>query len=301
MADLMKIKKRIVLHIVVLAILVLIPCVLLAQDQDAPKPDGFLGGTGETEQTGIDELINDFEMLIHSGSSTAVPVCSSTYPSNHVDRAKCFDRERSDLFVILKPLGSNSDFPSAGETQALMEFFADITESNSSNGLEVTVHPLKLGTTSTASRLIADDQNAVAASEKGESWTSGDPLGESDIGTPNAAGKTSVYTRRIREYICDKCGYVTSGTSPYCAEGFFTDARRCGSSDGKQGHDLVKAYITYINQHEIGHSLNLYEGGVSEDYIMSPTVVAKKKRGLWTFYIPSKFNSGSMGNFALTP
>ena len=244
--------------VILLILLVFVTSPIELYAEEVPKTDGFLDGTNQTEQIGISELPEGLEMLIYQNQPSSIPSCSESYSSNSEERAKCLDKNSSDLFVILAtdPEDPNSDFPDESSTAQLMDFFSIVTGAEVNSGLSIAIHPLKQPVDYSGSRDIADEQHAIRATEHKDSWTQGDFLGYSVIGTPNSAGETIIYTRRIREYICDKCGFDITTSYPYCEESFFTSNKcRTNTTPELIGEGLVRKYVRYINHHEIGHSV----------------------------------------------
>jgi len=130
------------------------------------------------------------------------------------------------------------------------------------------------------------------------------------IGTPNSAGVTNVYTIRITQYICDLCGGDPNSQGD-CENGTFgTDNCKNSAPSSATGEDLIWVYAKFVNQHEVGHSLNLVSPaspvyGYHQDYedpnlIMIPSVTYTKRGSKVTFHIPYNFCNSCADDALLT-
>lgn len=271
--------------------------------------DGFLDST---EQVGF-ALTSD--MIFVGGShpqwsATRTPNCTPTLPDPN--RIYCVHQSSQDLFAILHPLASDSYFPimSSSSESVLQSFFGQIwaPADTQNGGLGITVHTLYQPDPEpdTDPRTVADGQMAVRIKEHSESLSlpikksTEIVLGTSGVGIPNDAGNTTIYSRKIKQYICDLCG-GTPGTDgscdggnlggPYCISATPTSAT---------GDSLIREYVKYVNQHEIGHSLNLViNADPMYDYhhtpgdntaIMTPSAAYTKRGSKVTFYLPYLFD-----------
>lgn len=252
-------------------------------------------------------------------SDTNIPACAS---SNDPDRVFCAWYNTQDLFAILHPLDpSESKFADMNSITDLKDFFFPISEPKASGGLEITVHPLKqpqpdppyprtVRDGQKAIRVIEDDASLILPIKKSTPIV----LGESGIGTPNTAGEIIIYTRRIKQYICDLCG-GTPDLEGNCSGGNFGGNNCIGyANDPAQGGTLIgeallKGYAKYVNVHEIGHSLNrVLPANPSYGYhhtpdnyahIMIPSVTYTKKGSKVKFYLPYIYDTSCQDNKAL--
>jgi hypothetical protein len=197
----------------------------------------------------------------------------------------------------------------------LNDFFSKISAPSSSGGLSITVHPLTQPLEypgADPARVIAEDQNAVRIEEMEDGLelpitkdTQID-LGETTPGTPNTAGRIAIFTKRIKQYICDLCGGDPQ-ESGACndSENFHSSNCRSSANASVYGDTLVGAYTNYVNHHEIGHSLYLVDPETDPDaYIypwhhapgdetlyMTPSVTYTKKGKKVTFFLPDTYCS----------
>lgn len=245
-------------------------------------------------------------------SATYIAACSS--PSDP-DRLACWHDNSQDLFATLRPLlASDSKFPDMNSTTALKWFFGSISAEASAEegGLGIVVHPLEQPV-GASRRVVKDTQKAVIVKE----WDAGLELpitkktnivlGYSDFGTPNTAGVVDVYTRRIKQYICDLCGGTPKDSGDCDPPGYFgTEDCKSSASPADTGDALVRAYTRYVNQHEIGHSLFLVDDGDDhhhppgdETLIMTPSPILTKRGSKVTFHLPYQFDASCRESKAL--
>jgi len=288
------------LKMIVWAVLFIVLTVgpVFAVEVDSDK-DGF-----NDQVEGVDgiHMENDMELLIHSGNSRFIGVC----PAQPPNRVKCVDKNSPDLFVIIiPPTSGTSRFPSPSSESELNDFFSGI-----SGRLGVTVHPARQDTnTVPRPREVKDGQHAVTVTENNTA-TANVPFGyTAQIGTPNDLDSSIVYTLNIAKSLCDTCcKNCWEETTLECAD---TDWNLCTDNSEptpRTGDEMLKRYIWWVNNHEIGHDVFLaqnWEGDPTEpehysaeaEVMMSKSVIYVKREK--KFYIPDGFSPQSLSDYQL--
>jgi hypothetical protein len=192
-------------------------------------------------------------------------------------RVTCLDPDTKDLFAILvRSVPSNIP----------MNPFEHVSRPVSSGGLGITVHEISAAQAN-ADRSITATQKAVRITENLD--TAGDIFGIANVSTPNGLDFSTVFTRRIIDFI----------------DGVYN-----GAGDTATNRTPVKdAYIKHTLNHEVGHLITLttdynsrfggnhYKAGST--VIMEQSVVYSVRRGTVTFTISTDFTAADVSGAAL--
>ncbi len=248
------------------------PCAeVAAGDSDA---DGF---DDLTECGGI-QLLAGLKFVDSAGIlRDSVPGCFGT----DLAPEDCLDHTRQDLFVIVVP--SN---PSGLPDDNILSF---TTKPAAEGGLDVSVHVLNamdpLGDRTVSS---ISTQKAVRITESRDA--PGDKFGLANYGSPNGLDGSTIWTRRMEEFVAAECATTL-----------------CETDKGDSGVEQVTAaLISWVLNHEVGHLFALtatynsrfggYHLKAGEDEVMTQFIgfnTTKKSPKTTTFFIPESYSDRS--------
>ena len=289
-----------------------------ASGQPAPPDGEVIGGAdddGYEDTTEIHGYLFANQLQLTTGT---YPGHASTYIGpcgTGTTRTLCVDDNDKELFTIIEPLSSGSDFPDVSSAENVAWFFEKISAaSGATGGLNIDVHALSqpaLAETPDLFRKVnaSDNQTAIRVIESDETLSTGPIFGESKVGVPNSAGVVTIYPIRIRQKICEMCG-GTYDDQGGCTDGNF-GGPDCNSVTDvtATGESLIKEFVKYVAHHEVGHSLNLVVTVPNDNYhhltgpnsiFMLKEVPYKKKGTKVTWYLGYEYCAACQQNRDLT-
>lgn len=285
--------RVVMVFILVLSLGLFLPVgLVIAEDDDQ---DGLLNDLENNSIT----LPHQIKVLIPEVSSTIEPC------SDGDERIECVKSgtDEPDLFAIIKPASGSTRFPSVDQPDEtkLEDFFSAISKSKEAYGLSISVHPTRQDPPGSSRQLTSNPiQHAVSITENNTDTEPGTPLGQTyEIGTPNDGDTVTIYTMKIYKYVCEECGGKWESGN-HCTGNKWNNCKDNSDPPNKY-ENLVRKFIWWVNNHEVGHDLYLAANPDNplepehytpeQNVIMSEIPVYVKNEGTW--YIPTDFHSDS--------